>query len=71
MLELCMLASGSAGNAVYIGTEKTKILIDAGLSRRRLTAALRRIRMLPVWMRCLFPMSIQTISRRRCPVQTV
>ena len=32
MLELCMLASGSAGNAVYIGTEKTKILIDAGLA---------------------------------------
>jgi phosphoribosyl 1,2-cyclic phosphodiesterase len=43
MLELCMLASGSAGNAVYIGTEKTKILIDAGLSCRRLTAALQAV----------------------------
>ncbi len=28
----CPLASGSKGNCIYFGTEKTKILIDAGLS---------------------------------------
>jgi len=28
----CPLASGSKGNALYFGTKKTKILIDAGLS---------------------------------------
>jgi len=43
MLELYMLASGSSGNAVYVATEKTKILIDAGLSGKRLAAALAAI----------------------------
>lgn len=32
MIGFCPLASGSKGNALYIGTERTKILIDAGLS---------------------------------------
>lgn len=40
MLEFCMLASGSSGNAVYVGTENTKILIDAGLSGKRIAGAL-------------------------------
>lgn len=43
MLELCMLASGSSGNAVFVATEHTKILIDAGLSGKRLAAALCQI----------------------------
>lgn len=43
MLELWMLASGSSGNAVYIGTENTRLLIDAGLSGKRLAAALGEI----------------------------
>jgi hypothetical protein len=30
MFELCMLASGSSGNAIYIAMEHTRILIDAG-----------------------------------------
>ncbi|NLT17199.1 MAG: MBL fold metallo-hydrolase, partial [Clostridiales bacterium] len=29
---LCPLFSGSSGNAVYVGTQKTGLLIDAGLS---------------------------------------
>jgi phosphoribosyl 1,2-cyclic phosphodiesterase len=29
------LASSSAGNSVFVGTEKTRILIDAGLSRKQ------------------------------------
>jgi phosphoribosyl 1,2-cyclic phosphodiesterase len=37
----CSLGSGSKGNSLYIGTKKTKILIDAGLSaltiRKRLS----------------------------------
>ena len=32
MLEICMLASGSSGNAVYVATEKTKLLVDAETS---------------------------------------
>ena len=43
MLELWMLASGSSGNAVYIGTENARLLIDAGLSGKRLAAALGEI----------------------------
>lgn len=30
----CLLASGSRGNCCYLGTKKTKLLIDAGLSGR-------------------------------------
>jgi len=30
----CSLSSGSRGNSLYFGTQKTKILIDAGLSGR-------------------------------------
>ncbi len=32
MRGFCPLASGSKGNSIYLGTDKTKILIDAGLS---------------------------------------
>lgn len=35
-LNISVLASGSTGNAFYIGTEKEKILVDAGLSGKQL-----------------------------------
>lgn len=38
-----MLASSSAGNCTFIGTERTRILIDAGLSRRETLARLAAI----------------------------
>lgn len=34
MRGFCPLASGSKGNALYVGTSQTKILIDAGISAR-------------------------------------
>ena len=34
------IASGSSGNATYIGTENTHILIDAGISRKRIQEGL-------------------------------
>jgi len=40
---VCVLASGSSGNAIYIGNDKTNILIDAGLSGRRIEEALKEI----------------------------
>ena len=43
MQGFCPLASGSKGNAIYLGTSKTKILIDAGLSLKTLTARLAEI----------------------------
>ncbi len=35
-MRLCVLASGSSGNSTYIETDETSILIDAGLSLRRI-----------------------------------
>ncbi len=43
MIGFCPLASGSKGNCIYIGTEKTKILIDAGLSAKAIKAKLEEI----------------------------
>jgi phosphoribosyl 1,2-cyclic phosphodiesterase len=34
MLGYCPLASGSRGNSTYVGTARTKVLIDAGLSAK-------------------------------------
>ncbi len=39
----CPLASGSKGNAIYFGSERTKILIDAGLSGRATERKLKEI----------------------------
>jgi len=43
MKGFCPLASGSKGNALYLGTEKTKLLIDAGISYRALKEKLSKI----------------------------
>jgi phosphoribosyl 1,2-cyclic phosphodiesterase len=43
MLGFCPLASGSKGNALYLGSKKTKILIDAGLSAKELKERLLKI----------------------------
>jgi len=34
IVRICVLASSSSGNSTFIGTERTRILIDAGLSRK-------------------------------------
>jgi phosphoribosyl 1,2-cyclic phosphodiesterase len=44
-LRVCLLASGSKGNSLYIETDRTKILVDAGLSAREIT---RRLALLGV-----------------------
>jgi phosphoribosyl 1,2-cyclic phosphodiesterase len=43
MLGFCPLASGSKGNALYLGTPKTKLLIDAGLSYRQIVLRLSEL----------------------------
>ncbi|TDX48465.1 MBL fold metallo-hydrolase [Orenia marismortui] len=42
-LEVCTLASGSSGNAIYIGSKNNKILVDAGLSGKRINNKLKEI----------------------------
>jgi phosphoribosyl 1,2-cyclic phosphodiesterase len=43
MLELCSIASGSKGNAYVVGAEGSYLLIDCGISARRLSRALGRM----------------------------
>ncbi len=43
MKGFCPLASGSKGNCTYLGTEQTKVLIDAGISTKTLQARLSEI----------------------------
>ena len=35
------IASGSSGNCIYIGTEETHILVDAGISNKRIEQGLK------------------------------
>lgn len=36
-VKFCAIASGSSGNSTFVGTEHTKILIDAGISGKCIT----------------------------------
>lgn len=42
-MRVCTLASGSSGNSLYIESEGTRILVDAGISLRQITLRLRRL----------------------------
>jgi len=42
-VRVSLLASGSKGNSVYVETRETRLLVDAGLSARELTARLNHI----------------------------
>ena len=42
-MDFYSIASGSSGNCIYIGTDNACVLIDAGISCRRITDALRGI----------------------------
>ncbi|NGX38966.1 MAG: putative metallo-hydrolase YycJ [Chlamydiae bacterium] len=43
MVKFCPLASGSKGNSLFLGTSQTKVLIDAGLSARKVSRLLAEI----------------------------
>lgn len=42
-MQLCSIASGSSGNCIYVGSETTHILIDVGVSAKRIEAGLMEI----------------------------
>ena len=42
-MNLCSIASGSSGNCIYTGTEKAGILVDAGISAKRIEQGLASI----------------------------
>ncbi len=39
-MEFCSIASGSSGNCIYVGTGQTSVLVDVGLSGKRIEAGL-------------------------------
>lgn len=43
----CSLYSGSSGNCIYVGTERTNILVDAGLSGKKIKSSLNQIGISP------------------------
>ena len=43
MIKLCSLFSGSSGNCIFISSNNTRILLDAGLSGKRIQLALKEI----------------------------
>lgn len=54
MARLCPLFSGSRGNAIYIGSASSGILIDAGRSARQLHSALLAAGIDPAAVRAIF-----------------
>ena len=47
MVEVCTLASGSSGNCLLVSDGATHILVDAGISCRRITTALKALGVAP------------------------
>ena len=43
MLELCSIASGSSGNCICVGDDNTHVLIDAGISGKRIENGLNEL----------------------------
>lgn len=46
-MKICSIASSSSGNCIYIGTANTNILIDVGISGKRLKSGLETIGLTP------------------------
>ena len=42
-MRLCSIASGSSGNCIYVGSEATHLLVDAGISGKRVEAGLHEL----------------------------
>ena len=53
MLNFCSLYSGSSGNCSFVETENTKILIDAGMSCKKIEEALHSIEVEPTSIKAI------------------
>ena len=42
-MRFCSIASGSSGNCIYVGTQETHLLIDVGISGRRIEKGLNEL----------------------------
>lgn len=54
MITFCPLYSGSSGNSILIGSNSTKILVDAGVSGKSIIAGLENIHQLPQDIKGIF-----------------
>ena len=46
-MKMYSIASGSSGNCIYVGTDKTHLLIDNGISGKRVEEGLKKLAMTP------------------------
>ena len=46
-MKLCSIASGSSGNCIYVGSNRTNLLVDAGVSAKRIEFGLNGIDIQP------------------------
>jgi phosphoribosyl 1,2-cyclic phosphodiesterase len=53
-MQICSIASGSDGNCTYVGDGKHHILIDAGISRKRIVEGLQSIHVKPEQLDAIF-----------------
>lgn len=42
-MRLCSIASGSSGNCIYVGNDNTHILVDTGISKKRIDEGLHEL----------------------------
>lgn len=43
MMRLCSIASGSSGNCIYVGSDHTHLLVDTGISKKRIDEGLHSL----------------------------
>ncbi len=53
-MDFCSIASGSSGNCIFIGSEHTSVLIDAGISGKKVTEGLKAIDRKPEELDAIF-----------------
>ena len=42
-MRLCSIASGSSGNCIYVGNQQTHLLVDTGISKKRIELGLQEL----------------------------
>lgn len=69
-MQICSIASGSSGNCIYIGDGDSRILIDAGVSRKRIVEGLRSIHVEPESLDAIFVTHEHTDHIQGIPMMT-
>ena len=53
-MRLMSIASGSSGNCIYVGNDNTHILIDTGISKKRVEEGLKQLELSPDDLKGIF-----------------